>query len=516
MFERVETLLDDLSAFAADTTVAAIPFSFASHKAGAGLLQLAAGRTPAALESREPDAPDFQAALRFLTYVVFDPKNNYFTLLCVDRNAPDEAIKDNYRRLIALVHPDAKPVGFPADAASRVNLCYAVLSNAPARASYADSLDRLPPTAAITAKTHQSDPNAAHGGSRPKRPSPARGLRAWIKRPRFGFGLLALATILILPVVVILANMANDTGGERLISGRERSDPKQAALNSGAMTNSSSRVANSSGESNIAVRNESIAPVPRAAPATRAESPVRANGVVVAAADAIKAPVAAAEQGAIGLSNGAPSPAPRTAFALSQPSMRLSFAPVPTRLFDQTEPSTAVSDVRTPRLAAPQPPAPTLADMAPSNTSTSGAPAFTQSAVKAQPIAVAQNQPVAGLRDIDARNRDSEDALLRFGSAYEQGSIESVRALFASAMPGRSQMIADYQRVFSNTRQRNIRFLQLKHTVAGQRVTTVGQAVVNTVSADNKSSSQRVFLEIEVARDGNDVRIERMSNYALD
>ena len=514
MFECATTLLDDLSAFATDPTVAAIPFSFASSKAGAGLLQLAAGRTPALLESREPDAAEFQAALRFLTYVVFDPRNNYFTLLCVDRNAPDEAIKDNYRRLIALVHPDANPIGFPADAASRVNLGYAVLSNAEARATYAGSLDRLPAITAFAAKEHQSDANAAHGAPRSQRPSPSRGLLAWIKRPRFGFGLLALAVILILPVVVILANMANDTGRERLISGRERSEPKQAALNIETITDSVSRVANSPIESNVAVRNKNSPALPRATAATRAEAPVQPSNAVVAVADAIRLPAVAIEQGAIGLSNVAPSPAPRNALAPSQPSMRLSLAPVRTRMFDQTEPSPTVSDSRTPRVAAPQSTSSAAAEAASSNTG--GAPVVTQTMIKVQSIAAGSTQPAAQPRLVEARSRDSEDVLLRFGSAYEQGSIDNVRALFASAMPGRSQMIADYQRVFSNTRQRNIRFLQLRHTVAGQRVTTVGQAVVSTVGADYKNSSQRVFLEIEVARDGNELRIERISNYALD
>lgn len=517
IFERTEALLDDLRAFAADPSIAAIPFSFPSHQRGSSLLQLAAGRTPASLESRSPSTLDFQAAQRFLAYVAFDSKNDYFTLLCVDRNAPDEAIKDNYRRLIALVHPDANPIGFPADAASRVNLGYAVLSNSEARASYAESLDRILTDSAFAIKDHPGEANGARGSPKAQRSSPPRRLFAWIKRPRFGFGLLALATILIVPVVVILANMAKDTGGERLISSREKSEQserKQAASNAESIAVSSTRSTNAPEPSNIAAVTESSVPLQPPKSSSRSDYPIRAVSIPVDATERTQAPRSAPEKGALAISNGGYSLAATTEFATNPPSMRLSLAPVPSRSLDPTEPASTVSDTRPPRVTAPQTAPPALVDAGQRNSN--NAPATTPGTVTAQPSAVAQNQSAAVPRAMDARGRDSEDALLRFGSAYEQGSIESVRALFASAMPGRSQMIANYQRVFFNTRQRSIRFLQLKHTVAGQRVTTVGEAVVNTIGTDNKSSSQRVFLEIEVARDGNDVRIERMSNYALD
>ena len=514
MFESTEALVDDLRAFATDPSVAAIPFSFASHESGAGLLQLAAGRTPASLGSRGLNAHDFEAARGFLAYVVFDAKNDYFTLLCVDRHAPDDAVKDNYRRLIALVHPDANPIGFPADAASRVNLGYSVLSNAEARSSYAESLERGPTISAFATKHHPIKANWAHDGPRPQRPSPSRRLFTWIKRPRFGFGLLALATILILPVVVILANMANDTGDARLISGREQSEQRQAALTTRTSGSGSTGFSGPLGESNPVLVTDTSSSTARHSASSRDGNSIRISSSVVAAAEPIKVTKAAPERGAVALSNGVPSPAASAAFEPQAASFKLSLAPVPSRLLDPSEFAMVMTDTRAPSVTGPQITVPALVDTAPHNKSS--ASAANQTALKGQPVAIAQNQPTVATRAVEARSRDSEDALLRFGNAYEQGSIGGVQALFTAAMPGRSQMIADYQRVFSSTRQRNIRFLQLKHTVTGQRVTTVGQAVVTTIGTDNKSSSQRVFLEIEVARDGNDVRIERMSNYALD
>lgn len=511
MFERIETLIDDLRAFVADPSVVVIPFAFASHELGAGVLQLAAGKTPHLLESREPNAQDFRAAQQFIASVAFNSKNNYFTLLCVDRNAPDEALKDNYRRLIALVHPDVNPIGFPADAASRVNLGYALLSNAHARTAYAESIDRIPAVVAPGKKDSPNEAKKAQVGVKPQRPSSSRRLFAWIKRPQFGFGLLALATLLILPVIFMLSKMANDTGSERLISGREGSEQKASA---DAAARLQVPTANSHRESNVALLAESNSTASRQVAATHSDARVKLSAVTGVVVEPVNTPKDAQEQGAVKRLSDAVVPLPGAALAPNPTPKMNSSVPLPFRLFEQQEPAVAPLENRATRPAAPQMSAPVLVDAAPYRSS--GSAVIAQIAAQAPPVAATQNPPAAALLSIDVRSRDSEDALLRFGSAYEQGSIDAVQALFASAMPGRSLMIADYQRVFSNTRQRNIRFLQLKHSVAGQHVTTVGQAVVNTIGTDNKSSSQRVFLEIDVMRVGNDVRIERMSNYALD
>ena len=511
MFERIETLIDDLRAFAADPSVVMTPFAFASHELGAGVLQLAAGKTPHLLESREPSARDFEAAQQFVAKVVFNSKNDYFTLLCVDRNAPDEALKDNYRRLIALVHPDVNPIGFPADAASRVNLGYALLSNAHSRGAYAESLDRIPAVVAPGQKENSGKAKRAQVGSKPQRPSSSRRLFAWIKRPQFGFGLLALATLLILPVIFMLSRMANDTGNERLISGREASEQKASA---DAAAWLQAQTANSSRESNVALLAESNALATRPAAATHSDAPVKLGAVSSVVVEPFITPKDAQEQSAVTRLSDVTAPLPSAAFAPNPTPKVVSSPALPFRLFEQPEPAVAPLDSRAIRPTPPQISLPVLVDAAPYRAS--GTAVTAQIAVQAQPVAAAQNPPVAPPLGSDVRSRDSEDALLRFGSAYEQGSIDAVQALFASAMPGRSLMIADYQRVFLNTRQRNIRFLQLKHTIAGQHVTTVGQALVNTIGTDNKSSSQRVFLEIDVTRVGNEVRIERMSNYSLD
>ena len=49
----------------------------------------------------------------------------------------------------------------------------------------------------------------------------------------------------------------------------------------------------------------------------------------------------------------------------------------------------------------------------------------------------------------------------------------------------------------------------------GERVSTAGYATVTTIDQDNRSATQRVFLEFEIGRDRGQPRIERLANYAI-
>ncbi len=529
MFERVNSLLDDLDAFSADPARVKLPFSFSSNELGAALLQLAAGRTPLVLESSAPGSAQFESAERFLANIVFSPKNSYFTLLCVDRDAPDDVLRENYRRLIALVHPDARPIGFPTDAAARVNLGYAVLSNLAARTSYAESLERLPLTSAdaVTANPQQNQANRTSDRARTRAPVPAGGVFRWIRRPRFGVGLLALAVLLILPVFIVMTDMAKDNQGDQLVSGRGPVGSGQSVLAKEVAAGSPKSGATMSYEPARSSRADAGAISARANSAAFANSsPVREMVPATAPVETVAgASRSSPDQSAIALSNGEPAPPLRIRPSDATTPMKLLLAPVPNRLFASTEapavrvesPSAAVTAARPAVAATSDPVSPPVPSANAANAANAATAATSGVGTGAQPPAGSvQIASASAPRVTQARTRDAEDMLLRFGSAYEQGSIDGVRTLFAAAMPGRVQMITDYQRVFSSTQQRSIRFLQLKHTIVGERVTTVGQAVVSTLSADNKKASQRVFLEIEVARDGNEVRIERMSNYALD
>jgi len=113
------------------------------------------------------------------------------------------------------------------------------------------------------------------------------------------------------------------------------------------------------------------------------------------------------------------------------------------------------------------------------------------------------------------RSGDIDDLLVRFASAYESGSIANFAQLFSTSMAGRRQMLREYERMFSSTQSRSIKFNQFKHSVTGDRIATSGYATVTTTDQDNRTATQRVFLEFEIGRDRGEPRIERLSNYAI-
>ena len=108
-----------------------------------------------------------------------------------------------------------------------------------------------------------------------------------------------------------------------------------------------------------------------------------------------------------------------------------------------------------------------------------------------------------------------DDLLVRFASAYESGSITNFAQLFSTSMTGRRQMLREYERMFSSTQSRSIKLNQFKHNLTGERIATSGYATVTTIDQDNRTATQRVFLEFEIGRDRGEPRIERLSNYAI-
>ena len=113
------------------------PLLFASVRE---ILQLAAGRGP----EPEPAVGDDLKALReaacfFARTALLYPDADHYTLLGLQRNGDIAELKDRYRLLMRLIHPDfadAASVPWPADAAVRVNLAYEVLSSAVQRREY--------------------------------------------------------------------------------------------------------------------------------------------------------------------------------------------------------------------------------------------------------------------------------------------------------------------------------------------------------------------------------------------
>jgi hypothetical protein len=102
------------------------------------LLALAADR-PVELPGGEPVPAEVRQAARFFVRsVMLRPGNDHYTLMGVGPEADAVTLKEHYRLLMRLTHPDFQSDGdpWPDDAAARVNLAYDVLASPVQRANY--------------------------------------------------------------------------------------------------------------------------------------------------------------------------------------------------------------------------------------------------------------------------------------------------------------------------------------------------------------------------------------------
>lgn len=118
------------------------------------VLQIAAGRDTEAIGDEGQAAQLRHAACFFARTALLYPGADYYALLGLSRSAEAGDIKDRYRVLMRLLHPDfASPDSnaWPSDAATRINRAYEVLSSATQRREY-DELFAPPAAAALAGK----------------------------------------------------------------------------------------------------------------------------------------------------------------------------------------------------------------------------------------------------------------------------------------------------------------------------------------------------------------------------
>ncbi len=122
---------------------------------GLHAFRFAQGKFPNGL-LRDLPAPERErlrrAANLYIRQICFWDGATHYQVLCVPKESRRETIKDHYHGLIALIHPDRQEPDsehWPPEAAHRVNLAYAVLSDEARRAEYdaelhKAALDRRP------------------------------------------------------------------------------------------------------------------------------------------------------------------------------------------------------------------------------------------------------------------------------------------------------------------------------------------------------------------------------------
>ena len=114
------------------------------------VLQLASGRTPEGLPADDALLRQLRDAARsFVRMAMLRPGVDHYTLMGLGRTFEAEKLRDHYRMLMRLTHPDFAGEGdeWPANAATRINQANDVLNSPVRRAAYDHSLPRVAPEA---------------------------------------------------------------------------------------------------------------------------------------------------------------------------------------------------------------------------------------------------------------------------------------------------------------------------------------------------------------------------------
>lgn len=512
MFESVDTLDKDLRRFTRDGYQLPGLFRLGNSEVGKALLQLAAGKSVDALASEtganEADiAIHRNAASQFVSGVMLAAGSDHFTTLGVSPDADSNVIRDNFRRLMALVHPDAKPVGFPSDAASRVNRAYAVLSEPGSRAAYAARELGLSPFSPVVFK---AEPIARRMGTTEREsggvPSVGR-LSGLLQTLRARQSLLWIAALLLLPLGAAVTSFFSYEPPQQLVEGRPNA--KLSPEIASASLSATAADVRSVGKTGLDSRTASAVEPTKPSLAAAAEKLTASDGDQ---AGKLKTPTTAELKYSFALQDIAKTVEPAAVplpTALASTLSAAPTAPLPARKAAVQAAADAVAKAPPASLAPVELTRNSSADAAPAPAPVPAAPTMT---VASAQTAVTERVDASANR---VKPSDAEAMVIRFSNAYESGSISAFGQLFAPGMSSRRQMLSDYERVFSATRQRTIKFNQLKHAALGERLATSGYAVVTTTDQDNRIVTQRVFLEFEIGRDRGEPRIERLANYVI-
>jgi len=514
MFTRVGQLGRDLDAVAAGDQLPDAIWAPHDHELGPALIAAASGKY--AWSEAEANGDDSGprrrrlAAQRCVAAAMFHPGSTHYALLAARHDASATALRDNYRRMIALVHPDTQPVGFPIDAATRVNRAYDVLSDSTKRAAYDLTLQPADTsrTAPSEAKYHP-DRTQGVSGRTPKTTRTSVGLLHRFNLRPTRRSLLWLAAALVASAIAIVYVSADTDPGVALVEARPKLEMSQTVAP--APATESSTAINSAPESATAT----------SARDGNSDSPVVLTGKTAAPAPRLSTEFSAASRRIIDES----SPSVAAARALAPAPAKVAAAPDAVAKATHTPQSSLSQVAKLNSLAAtPSPHRPNdseIATVQPSTdpTGSRGRPESTATTTAVTnfaqaPAAVGTNALAVSEAPSRIRGVDIDELLARFASAYEAGSVQALAALLSQSMPNRRAALNDYEHVFQETRQRTIRFSQVKHKWTSDRVSTSGLVTLTTQGHDGKSIRQDAFLEIETSLEANALRVTRLANYA--
>lgn len=422
-------------------------------------------------------------AQRLIARFCFRPTANLYDALAISSDASHEHIRDGYRRMIALVHPDACPQGFPEQAATRVNLAYETLGDPARRAVYDNET-------LLTGDAVES--TAAALGPRMRMATSPRA-----QPPRFRlsrYALLWLAAGLAVPSATLLYLAFVESDRATLIE--SHAGPTVTGAGAPAVPPPSPQT--------------SAAPVQLLATATEATP----GGASSAASETVQiATTAVAGQLTRELSTESKQ---RLRAAESTQTRVIGANPRPISTPVAVPPAVR-PDLR-PQLANPEtvpakttrPPRGTSVAIA-TDESPPAALATTGVTLSNRTRGTSDVSPPAGATSDPPI--DVDEVLTRLVTAYESGSTVALAALLSPKMPGRHAMLDEYERVFRSTTSRTLRLGQLRHQHVDRGVRSSGPATVVTIATERPPTEQRVFLDILVGREDGQIYIERLSSY---
>lgn len=223
MLLSVEKLPDDLRAAYRKSLRGELLPTIADSRVGLAILQLAANKSPMdvgfgpdleiEVSSKGTRKSLRELAVWYIARSQLRSGRSHYALLGLTRDASSEQVRDHYRRLIAMVHPDVKPDDFPNDAATQVNLAYETLYDEQRRSAYDASIS-VPSPSAYSHAPYKSPP----GNADPRTRAPRLG---WLRsRNMLVWG----AAALILSITLLLLNLSAPPKHAEIVVSKPRHD----------------------------------------------------------------------------------------------------------------------------------------------------------------------------------------------------------------------------------------------------------------------------------------------------
>jgi len=453
------------------------------------VLRAAAGEAASVKGTTATDASADErraAAMRFIREVLLAPNASYYRNLGVERDAPIERIRDHYRELISIFHPDrlyAKASPGDAALAPRLNEAYNALKHPESRARY----DRTHGAAAEPAPP--SGKRATAASSNDSRATPRRALRyptwhmergpsalrRWYETcSASALKAMTLGAILLVVVAAVLLVGGHESTTLAVAPNVERVSSKQARDLASASDGRE-------GALTALVEHSAPADVPSAAKAavrpahTGAATPTKTPDPVVSVALAAPVRIAAAEPAPARVASPVPS------------------SPVATAAAPSSLPRIGVP--ASPPVVAVHAPPVVVAVMLPQAPS----PPATSSAASAGPIAESTATPRAAVLPSAA---EVDSVVARFVQAYETGDLAALLALVDPEVAQDDRIaftIANFSRVFRETSSRRIELEVLQRTFEeGQaRIRLAARTTVNEKSSSTRAGAGELTLVVK-------------------